>query len=283
MAEFKNNHYVPEMLLKRFMSEKSELFYYDKRNPNKPIEHRNPNSIFCENNLYVQVDKQKNRDTSLEKDIFSKLDNDSNLVIEKIVRASRNSELPKLSAEEKSKLDEFLFQQWRRTPDFEKTILTPTYIDDAFERTVSKFEEAFGSLTPEKLAEIKSDPARSRIVKGGKILALKQSKGDAMDVLSARGLGIAKIANTNKSFIIGSFPVVKLTYPHRTRLDDPSVEVWMPISHDVAITPWGTRGQERLVGITSDDVRRLNELIFKQSSEVAGRAKALISSIVRFK
>jgi hypothetical protein len=283
MAEFKNNHYVPEMLLKRFMSEGGELFYYDKRNPNKPIEHRNPSSVFCEKNLYVQVDKQKNRDTSLEKDIFSRLDNDSNLVIEKIVRASRNSELPKLSVEEKSKLDEFLFQQWRRTPDFEKTILTPTHIDNAFERTVSSFEETFGSLTPEKLAEIKSNPTRSRIVKGAKILALKKSNGDAMDALSKRGLGIVKITDAKKSFIIGSFPVVKCAFPDSPYLSDLSVEVWMPISHDVAITPWGIRGQEKLVGITSEDVRILNKMIFKQSSEIAGRAKALISSIAQLK
>src|SRR5665213_4370433 len=138
MADFKNNHYVPEMLLKRFMSEDGDLFYYDKRKPEKSIEHRNPSSIFCQPNLYVDVNKAGKRNVTLERDVYSRLEGDTKPILDRIVTAARKSELPKLSPEEKSTWDQFFLQQWQRTPDAFAVIFNKFDFDEKFDSSVEE-------------------------------------------------------------------------------------------------------------------------------------------------
>ena len=111
--------------------------------------------------------------------------------------------------------------------------------------------------------------------------ALRVIGDEAISALASRGLGIAVVNNPNKSFILGSMPLVKLTNPGETHLAHPNVELWFPISFDTAVTPFGSRGDERLVTVSSEQVRLLNRLIARQSSTFASRSKVLVASLAR--
>jgi hypothetical protein len=280
MADFKNNHYVPEMLLKRFMNVKRELFYFNKKKPEKSIEHRNPSSIFCVPNLYVDIDKTGKRDVSLESEVYSKLDNEANQVIEKIIVATRKSLLPQLSVEEKLIWDQFLFQQWQRTPDAQVEFNKTYSFEDEYRASLENFEKQVRPLNAFEKLIMDSALTKDRVHKSAHIQNLKRDNQMPVQVLGSRGLGIAKISNPETSFIVGSFPVVRLSYDGKT-LADPTTEVWLPIAHDIIVTPCGKKHEEKLVELNSAKVRKMNELICKQSSEIASRSPELLCSLLR--
>lgn len=60
---------------------------------------------------------------------------------------------------------------------------------------------------------------------------------------------------------------------------DPSVEVWLPIASDVAVTPSLNAGQEKLVPMINYDVKVLNAAIYEQSTTIAGCSEQLIKSL----
>jgi Protein of unknown function (DUF4238) len=279
MTDYKSNHYVPQMLSKRFMSDKGELYYFDKNKPEKPLEKRNPKSIFCENNLYVTIDRSGNRNHTLESEVYKKLDNEANLIIEKIVTAARQNELPQLTITEKSTWDEFLIQQWQRTPDAFSEFNRNFDFESEYAISIANYEKLHRQLNYfERI--IWDCPLTKQVVrKTAHLQSLKDNRRDlSLKALSSRGVGIARISNPQSSFIIGSFPVLRLSFKNQT-LADPATEVWLPISHDVIVTPSGSKHEEKLVNIGQNQVRRINELIFNQSTEIASRSKLLLESL----
>lgn len=279
-AEFKNNHYVPEMLLKRFTDGKGGLFYYDKRKPEKPIERRNIDSIFCQNNLYVDIDKKGNRDVSLERDVYGTLESDATLIVDKIVEAARKDKLPQLTRVEKTKWDEFFARQWARTPDAHAKHSESFNFQNEIKSSLDFFEQNVRPISLAEHAKFNDPEYLKKLRKTTFIGSLKPSGGMSQHALGTRGLGFVRISDAKKSFIIGSFPVVKLTFPGRTKLTDPTVEAWLPISYDVAVTPWGLKGQEAGNIVDGTKVRKLNRFICAQSTEIAGRSEALLQSLL---
>ena len=279
VAEYKNNHYVPEMLVRRFSDGNGSPFYYDKRRPENPIQRRNPRKIFCEDYLYVDVDKDGNRDVSLERDIYAKLENDAALIIDKIVEAAGKGKTPSLSQVEKSKWDEFLYQQWQRTPDALAKLGATFNFQEELEGSLAFFEKYGRPITPVEHAKFTDPSFLDRLKKSAFIGSLKGKSSQTQKALGSRGLGIVKISDSKKSFIVGSFPVVKLTFQGRTHLTDPSVEAWLPISHDVAVTPWGSNGDEKIVAIDGQATMQINQYICDQSNEIAGRSAELLHSL----
>lgn len=279
MTEYKNNHYVPQMLLKRFKDANGVLYYYNKNTQLKGVEPRNTKTIFSECHLYTERDKNGKADVSLERDVYGKIDSDANDVIDKIVAASRSNCLPCLTLTEKASWDIFLYHQWKRTPDFHDRFVRPAESTFA-NRFVQALEGARGGLSDEKkqqIEELVSDRVNDKtFVQNAKVKALKTSGSDVIDALSSRGLGVALIRKLNRSFIIGSFPIIKLTPAGMTHIGHSSVEIWIPIAHDVVVGPHGGPNEEKIVNISDSHVRALNEFTFRQSTEVAGRSKKLI-------
>jgi Protein of unknown function (DUF4238) len=281
MANFKNNHYVPQMLLRRFMNAKGELFYFNKNKPEKSIEHRNPNSIFCAPNLYVDIDRTKKRDVSLERDVYGTLESDATPIVDKIVEAARKDKLPQLTRVEKSKWDEFFARQWARTPDAYAKYSESFNFQNEIKSSLDFFKQNVRPISLAEHAKFGDPEYLKKLRKTTFIGSLKLSGGMSQHALGTRGLGIVRISDAKKSFIIGSFPVVKLTLPGRTKLTDPTVEAWLPISYDVAVTPWGLKDQEAGNIIDGTKVRELNLFVCAQSTEIAGRSEALLQSLLR--
>ena len=95
-----------------------------------------------------------------------------------------------------------------------------------------------------------------------------------LSLLKNKGLRIGIIRKDTKSFVIGSNPILKMSH-----LADTSSEFWLPIAHDIAITPYGSRHTEEISELEDQKVRSLNEKIFEQSTKIAGCSKKLLCSL----
>jgi hypothetical protein len=201
MADYKNNHYVAQMLLKRFKSDDGKLYYYNKRAPLKGVESRNTRTVFSQFHLYTGRDNEGNPDVSLERDIYGKIDNDANAIIEKLVVAARANRLPGLTLKEKAARDEFFYHQWKRTPDFLNRLVIRDKFTDGF---LTEFEEAYGKLSDEQRQQVKDSKTVIRTYQNAKVLALKSHGNAVLDALSSRGLGVARITNLVRASLLAA-------------------------------------------------------------------------------
>ncbi len=280
MADFKNNHYVPEMLLKRFTDGKGGPFYYDKRKPDKPVERRNLRTIFCEPNLYVDIDKANNRDVSLERDIYGKLENDAEPIVEKIIDSARKGKLPGLSSNEKFTWDEFIITQTRRTPEARDSLIGDFDFEKSYFSLIADLESSIGPIKPVLKLELMMPETIRRIERSSKIKSLKDSLPNVVQIIANKGLTIARPVSKEKSFIIGSYPVARRFAKNKPDLREPTTEFWLPISSDVIVSPFGTQGQESLIFLDGNQMRKINSQINNQSFEIAGRSKELLQSLL---
>lgn len=280
MNDPKRHHTNPEMLQSRFVNDRGNLYFFNKSQKDRGVLESSPKNLFVKGHLYSTVDKDGKRDASLEK-FYSVIEGRANLVIEKIVLAARRGLLPGLTAEEKRQWDFYVYHQWRRAPDFYEQFRGLAEFKSMLESTIVEYERQYRPVTKEEREDFESPETLKRLRQNAGVGALAVVGDEAIEALGSRGLGIAIVRNPKKSFIIGSMPLVKLTSPGKTHLAHPDIELWFPISFDVAVTPFGARGNERLVNLTSEQVRTLNRLIARQSSMFAARSEELVASLAK--
>jgi len=268
------------MILRRFANERGNLHVFNKEIADKGVLEIAPKDTFLEGHLYTAINKDGTKDVALER-YYSQIEGVADRTIEKIVTAAREGRKPGLTPEEKEAWDHYVYHQWKRVPDFHEKITSWQSFDEAMDDAIGEFEQRIRPLTPAERDSLQEPATRQRMRKNAGVLALRKPGEGAVAALAGRGLGVAVIRNPKKSFVIGSMPLVKLTHPGQTNLSDPTVEVWFPISYDVAVSPWGDSGAETLVGISDGHVRALNESSAKQSTAFAGRSAKLIESLSR--
>ena len=276
MSDPKRHHYVPKMLLKRFVDNNGNLWVYRKDSSDQKVFPAKPDNVFLETDLYTQFDQTGTKDTSVEKQ-FSTLEGQADLVIEKIITQARSGRQPSLTLGEKKTWDEFLYCQWIRVPQ----MYNDTIADESFLNAVRDAENSLGPMSDETRADIfqkKEILKKSAWVRAAGMPFTDDS--DVLEILEKKGLCIAVIRNPKKSFIIGSLPVRKVTPPGHTDLSDPHVEALLPISHDVIVTPAYEQGLEKIIEMNDGNyIRELNKQALAQSDAIAGRARALIESL----
>jgi len=214
-----------------------------------------PKNLFVKGHLYSAVSKDGKKDASLEK-FYSRIEGEANLIIEKIVKAARRRALPRLTPDEKSQWDCYVYHQWRRVPDFYEKYRGLAEFKSTLESTISEYERLHRPITKEEREELTRPESIERLRQNAGVQALGIVGDEAIAALGGRGLGIAVVSNPKKSFIIGSMPLVKLTNPGQTHLAHPNVELWFPISTDVAVTPYGSQGR---AGANSKQIDRSAE------------------------
>lgn len=275
----KRHHYIAEQLQKRFVDHDGWLYAYDERHLDIGIRRTKPRDVFVEGHLYSQIAANGAKDVALEL-AFSKLEGEIDPVIEKIVTAARQREKPSLTPDEKRAWDIFFYYQWKRVPD--RRSRTEFNFEESLNETVREYEAKVRPLTASERASIESPAEKARLLQNAWVTATGLAGEDALDALAQRGLGIILIEKSNCSFVIGSSPIVKFTHPGRTDLRDPTVEMWMPIAYDVAVTTYGIAGEEQMGPADPErHVRNINSAIFEQSTVVASRSEKLIASLLR--
>ncbi len=274
----KRHHYVPRMIQKRFADHDGTLFFVRKSGNNPEIKRTSPQNLFVEKHLNATFSEHGTRSTETE-EYLSELESGADPIIEKIVQTARSGTLPQLSKSEKSVLDTFVYKQWARvSSDQVGDFFDP---EELLDDLIRQYQSEFGSLSAAEAQFVEKPQWRTRLMHNSRVRALRLPSNEAIDVLRMRGLGIARISNERRGFIVGSRPIVKFCGKNSHVLE-PTTELWFPITHDVVITPFGHSGDERLVDCENEyQIRRINEEIFAQSHTAASRSRKLLESLLR--
>jgi Protein of unknown function (DUF4238) len=278
----KRQHFIARMLLERFADENGKLFFFSKQFPAKGVLATTPRNLFCQKHTYTAKDKHGAMDVRLERS-YAELEGLATAIIEKIVTSARHGHKANLTTQERDIWDFFFYNQWKRVPDFQRKFFETEKFGSQLTNATAAFEAQFRPLTPDEERDLQDPLWLERVKQNAKIHALTRSSPRILAFLKDKGLGIAVIRKPGKSFVIGSFPVVKLAYSGRQHPADPTVEIWLPVAHDVAVSPAPFPSPEEVLIEIHDDspVRAINTAIFKQSTAIAGRSQRLIASLVR--
>jgi len=276
----KRQHFIAQMLLQRFADENGKLFFFSKQFPAKGVLAITPRNLFCQTHIYTAKDKHGAMDVRLEH-YYADLECLANAIIEKIVTSARYGHKPHFTAQERDIWDYFFYNQWKRVPDFQRKFFQTDKFESQLKAAAAAFETNYRPLTQDEERDLQDPAWLERVKQNAKIHALTRSSPRILAFLKEKGLGIAIIRKPGKSFVVGSFPVVKLAYPGRQHPADPTAEIWLPVAHDVAVSPAPVPSRvELLIEIHADSpVRAINAAIFKQSTAIAGRSQRLIASL----
>ncbi len=254
------------MLLKNFTDEDGKLYFFDRRFKEKRILKTTPDALYRERDLYVVRDEDGNRDDSAE-DLFAEFEREAAPVFDKIITAIRNGKEPALNSSDRATLDRYIYFQWARVPDTADPIVDHTL------KRLSLESPEIGDLSPEELVEFG---------KGVKVESLvgdiTEPRKRVLSILRSKSLAFVVIRRKNKSFVIGSKPVLQV-FPERSDSAPRTfTAMWLPLAYDVAVA-YG-EGEGGLMEFAEDqELRRFNENVFKQSQAIAGRSERLIASL----
>lgn len=263
----RNNHIVPVMLLNNFTDTNGNLYFFDRRLQEKRVLETTPKRLYVERDLNTLRDEDGNVDDSVER-LFAEFEGKTAPVLKKIIEAVRTGEEPKLASFERSILDHYVYCQWARVPD------NAYYVLERSSRRNS-FQEVARDLSDKEFAEFKKEI----LVESFGSVITNPSK-TILSFLGGKSLAFVIIRKKNKSFVVGSNPVLQVFPENKSSsgIPKPFVALWLPIAHNIAVA-YG-EGEEGLMEFKEDrELRRFNEAVFGQSSAIAGPSKKLISSL----
>ena len=282
MSVPKRQHYIPKLLLRNFTDEDGWLYVFDTRVPMIGVRRSRPEKAFFEKDFYTRYTyDQADKSYSIEHDL-ARMEAAAARVVRKIVTSARAGSKPDLTQQEKDDWDGYLCSQMMRIPE-----VRPSEEElDRLRRQLGENILKQGEWSPTAIRNVKHVVSDAQMVSQSNQnikASLAIPKDDIiLDVIRGKGIRIARIRRASRSFVIGSKPIVKVTPPGHRHLADPAVDAWLPISHDVAVTPASKPGKEEIVEITNNQfVRWLNDEVFNQSIVIAGRSEVLVKSLTK--
>ncbi|TIL32967.1 DUF4238 domain-containing protein [Mesorhizobium sp.] len=278
MSVPKRHHYVPQMILNGFTDSDGWLHWCRLRERPVTVRRARPLELFHQNHLYSTLSETGAKDPAMEH-ALSVLESEAVGVVQSILVPAREGRLPVLTSEQKRLWYIFFLTQWRRSPETQRANVSDAEALRMVEDTLDELRQAAPHRLDEMEALATAD-AKARTVRNVRVQTIGQPSAEVMRVLERRGIAILRIVQPKKSFIVGSRPVVKLTAPNRTDLNDPTVEMWLPIASDVAVGAGQGDGKISLQDTVDErPVRQLNIAIAGQSGTIAAGSAALVKSI----
>lgn len=272
----KRHHFVPEVILKRFVDEDGWLQLYSRRD--RRTRPTKPSNAFCEGHLYSEIDRDGHKDPRVELEL-SWLERAIEPILSKFELSAQTGELPNLSAADLLIWRFFFVVQWRRVPDLHQTVAT----DEESEAELHRILDEMAKRFPDRVVEIEAmrEPVEvKRTIRNARVSGVTEVSERVMNALATRGVAILSITAPTKALIIGSRPVVQLAFREGLNLTDEATEMWLPISSKVAIGV-GPKDQREIIYHLNDHaaIRHLNLAVARQSTEFASRSVKLTSSI----
>lgn len=288
MNEPKKHHFVPEVLLKNFTDENNWLYFYDRRFKRNEVCRQKPSEIFYKKHLNTYRESIEGLPKYDLEEKYSKIETNIEPVFKKIFEKVRSDNLPEFTSNELSALVKFIYAQYRRVPDLHEEY----YTDQNFNNVVLEEFEQIPEEHPHK-EEIKKihkkimteEIYRNFFKQKVKVKSQQISTGKVEKFLRSRGIVYAFINNKNKSFIIGSRPVLMMHAISQHHDHENQNEIWLPLSSDIALCFAPIIKQKSFIFEMSDnrDIRYFNETIYNQSNIIASRSNRLVASISRTK
>lgn len=274
----KRHHFVPKMLQKHFLTDDGGLWAYDHRRTEQKVWYGKPDNLFLRGHLYSHLNEDGSKDAELE-NRFSRLESATAPIIDKILAAARMWRTPQLTVSERANWDLFLYQQFRRVPDFYASLLTEEQHKGTVEAHIDTFHRKVRPVTNKERSDTLDPSNLEKLYRNLRVSSLKSISRNVLAIIAGRGLAVCRVPNPKKSFILGSRPVIKLTPPETNDLRDPHVELWLAVAPDVMIGLGPLDEREVIVDINDRNLRLVNEAVAAQSSQIVGRSMRLVASL----
>lgn len=233
MSVPKRHHFVPQMILNGFTDEAGWLHWCFTRKGRAVPHKARVDELFLRKHLYSTISAAGDKDPATEL-ALSRVEAEAAGVVAELIDSARSSRLPDLSPRQKQAWYRFFLAQWRRTPENQSAVISDEQAMAMLQETIERARIRFPAREAE-LAELATPAEKARILRNVRIDTLREPSSNLISVLERRGIAILHIRRRDKRFIIGSRPVVKLTVAGRTDLNDPTVEMWLPIASDIAV------------------------------------------------
>lgn len=278
--EPKKHHYVPRLLLKNFADKKECLWIFRKQALKQGVVSSNYEIPFFENHLYAIPKAGGKKDLTLEYK-FAKLESAIAPVVRHLCDEARNTKLAVLSRGDRKLWDDFFSAQTRRVPDYTRGRRFQHNYDDMVEEVVDGLQAEVGQTLHPKAREgvveyLKSKDGRKTVTVGALGLPAKRIES----ALANSGLNVVRITRPNKSFVLGSDPIVNLSPNPIAISKSPQSENWLPIAPDIAICMTFDDPRNRFIELDDENaIRRINMAIFHKSSSVVATSDRLLGSL----
>jgi len=261
---------VPQWLSKRWITlpEETRIFGLTKER-NGPVGHSwkaTPKAVCWEKHEYTINDDSGEKDTSLESEFYSKMDDNLNTVIKEIVDLVRQGTLPKIDEETRMGLAHSLvIDMGRRNPDQKEVTLEAAQKPDFKAAILHRIPERFSEQDAEKMYDhLTSDIEHMKLTTNKSRRSLLQKGVGSLTDKPFRYV----IAPEGKTFVLGN-PLVLAS------------DVYIvPIDPKISIVFRSSDGP--LIGtLTNESVRKINESIYRNSSRVIATCPKLLRSLAK--
>ena len=269
MGTPKLQHYIPQMILRRFTDQSGWLCCCHVEDPQRPIWRSKPEHVFAENHLYTVINDRDEFDFSVEKD-FSVLEGQVSPVIDKIVLGAQSGQAPQLGVKEREVWCRYLVLQQRRVPDVSRPVVGAN-LDSLIDEIPSLMESDIGRpLTSDEMARFKDPDNQSGLRRNAvQYFAATSPRSDLLKRLQAASIVTAVIRNEKKSLICGSHPIA-------------GFHEWFCVHQRVAVRLEPSISSDQLAYLDeSSEIRRINQNIVNRSTFFAGPSRTLVESLAR--
>jgi hypothetical protein len=272
----KKQHFVPEMLSKRFARPDGRFFFHDRRLDDNLIRPTTPSNILHQRYLYSPTNAKGDRDFSLEHR-YGQIEAAANALFDCMEQVLERGVAPVLQGTNRDLLDLFIYEQWRRVPDMHDQALAHEGFRSRIGTAISDYEQRYGPLPDDRKAELVESLNERDVLKEIPGRALKKSSGVVRRAFRNKTLVIAE-APSNTEYIIGSYNVVKTSHGP-TDLNDGSVEIWLAFTPRFAAVLQGQKNAAPHVLSDADQVHAINSAVAAKSSIIASKNVALIEAL----
>ena len=279
----KRHHYIPEMTQRRFAGPDLRLWSFDKRYPERGVKRKPIALLFREWHLYTVRRADGTRDTSTETRL-SAIESRAELVIARVVADARAGRPTAFSLTDHLALVDLFVAQYRRAPDSLRGPIAARMAQDLATTGAARWEALYGPMSDEE-RRLLTDP--EFLLQGRRETIASDAAsplGTATEAMQRRGFSIARIGVPNRSFMLGSNPVVRFRAKGSGRqdLDEPATELWMPVAHDIALVSCGAAGASRFVELRHDRlIRQINSAVVDGSTVFASATRELVEAWAR--
>ncbi|MCJ2139423.1 DUF4238 domain-containing protein [Methylobacterium sp. E-066] len=275
-------HFIPEMLQKRFVDHRGMLWVHDRRRPERGFFRSTPKGIFKERHLYTVAGPDGSPSALVERTL-GHVENAAGPVLDRVVEHVRAGGRWDLTSEERVLLLFFLYVQLKGCPEFFRGIPLDESMETFAEGLIAAWEDANGPMPPEDRERHLSADNLEDLQHSARMKSLMTLSPRVLEALYTRGLTVIHIPRPDRQFALASLPVVRLKSPSgRMDLGDPEVELSLPIAPDVAIASYGMADLNQIVHITHDtSIRRVNWELARSSNTIASSSRELLRSLTR--
>lgn len=282
-SEPRKHHYIPKMIQERFVVGANPcLWSFDKRHPERGVEHKPIKRLFRVNHLYTTYRRDGTRDTSTETRL-SAIETRAGLVIDRVVAAARVGQLADLDATDRRALVDLFVSQHRRSPDIHRAVLVDQALAELVADNMARWEALYGPASSEERDLVMSADFAKKLRRDAIAHGAADSMETATPVMLQRGISIGRITTPRRSFILGGNPFARFLSrsTHRQDLLDPSSELWLPVARDVALCSVGHAGISDLIDVDDVGVRKVNLTVALASTVFASASRDLVEAYAR--